>query len=297
MGSIREEIDDFRVEERLDLEFSDSGEHLYVHIEKKDLNTQDVQRALADHYGVPRLDVSYSGLKDKRAVATQWFSVRLPSTSAPLNTHKIATLRERRHLRKLRIGSHQANRFSIRVRNVVDGDFELATRVLSGHFPNYFGRQRFGRDFNNIRTAREWVRQGRPRTSRQARAWHISTLRSLVFNEVLSRRVLNANWDTPLSGDWPVGSIPTGPLWGRGSLPTSGVPREIEESVRKDHADVCDALEWVGLRQQRRPLAAQAGDVEVEGSGSTMSLGFTLPPGTYATVVLAECFELREQMA
>ncbi len=297
MGSIREEIDDFRVEERLDLEFSDSGEHLYVHIEKKDLNTQDVQRALADHYGVPRLDVSYSGLKDKRAITSQWFSVRLPKTEAPLNSDKIATLTQRRHSRKLRIGSHQANRFSIRVRDVVGGDCELATQILGGHCPNYFGHQRFGRDFNNIRTAREWVEQGRPRISRKARAWHLSTLRSLVFNEVLGRRVLDGNWDTPISGDRAIGLFPTGPLWGRGTLPTSGVPREIEDSVRKDHAEVCDALEWVGLRQQRRSLVAQAGDVEVEESGRTMSLGFTLSPGTYATVVLAECFELREQMA
>ena len=293
-GVLREHLSDFIVTEVLDCDFTDSGEHLYLEVEKSNLNTQDVQKVLAGHYGVAHVDVSYSGLKDKRAITRQWFSVRLPkSTTTPTHSNFIV-LSERMHSHKLRKGTHEANKFEIVLRHTSVDSRELAKQAFSKPFPNYFGSQRFGRNFNNLRRARDWVMQERPRIARNERSRHLSTLRSFVFNEVLARRVKDGTWNSPIDGDCLSTDVPTGPLWGRGQLQTAKDARVVEESVSSCHEQICDALEWVGLRQERRELAVQPSHVQIDGTASTVSLSFSLPPGSYATVALNECFEVGE---
>ncbi|MCY4143165.1 MAG: tRNA pseudouridine(13) synthase TruD [Gammaproteobacteria bacterium] len=296
-GILRDRLSDFKVCEVLDFEFADEGEHLYLQIEKTNLNTQDVQKLLAGHYGVDLVDVSYAGMKDKRAIARQWFSVRLPKTTQFLKHSNVVVLKERRHTHKLRIGAHAANKFNIVVRETSSQGKSFAERAFARPFPNYFGSQRFGRNFRNLQRACEWVTSARVRTSRAARSRHLSTLRSFIFNEVLAMRVCDGTWNSLICGDVQSLSSPTGPLWGRGSLPTAHRARENEESIRSKHRETCDALEWVGLRHQRRALSAQASDVEIDGTDSTVSIGFTLPPGCYATVAIGECFELEERLS
>ncbi|MBR9805454.1 tRNA pseudouridine(13) synthase TruD [bacterium] len=72
---------DFCVTELIDIEFSDSGEHIWLWIEKNGLTTVFVQECIASFAQVPLRDVSYSGLKDKQSISRQWFSVRIPSPS------------------------------------------------------------------------------------------------------------------------------------------------------------------------------------------------------------------------
>lgn len=296
-GILRKRVSDFKVREVLDIELADDGEHLFLLIEKTDMNTQDVQKLLADHYGVTRLDVGYAGLKDKRAVARQWFSLRQPKRARTPKHPNFKVLRERRHTHKLRVGDHSANAFNIVVRETDPEARLFAEQAFSKPFPNYFGLQRFGRNFSNLQRAREWVKSGREKTSRIVRARHMSTLRSFVFNEVLAKRVTEGSWNSLLRGDCGAASGPTGPLWGRGRLPTTDDVRVVEESVREQNVEVCDALEWVGLRQERRALSARTSDVEVDGSKSTVELSFVLPPGCYATVAIGECFEIEEGLA
>ena len=74
-ASIRNQPSDFQVVENLGFEFSGSGEHDYLWIEKTGANTEWVARQLARHAEVPAKDVGYAGLKDRHAVTQQWFSV------------------------------------------------------------------------------------------------------------------------------------------------------------------------------------------------------------------------------
>ncbi|MCY3884823.1 MAG: tRNA pseudouridine(13) synthase TruD, partial [Gammaproteobacteria bacterium] len=256
-GVIRERIEDFQVSEELDCDFTDDGEHLYLHVEKTDLNTRDVQEILAEHYRVPSIDVSYAGLKDKRSIAQQWFSVRLPKTSTPPIHPCLKILTERTHSRKLRIGSHLGNHFKIVIRQMSDYDINEMATNLGAPVPNYFGPQRFGREFKNIGRAIKWIERGRPRIERSLRYRHLTTMRSFLFNEVLAERVRVGTWNKMLDGDVPINGYPSGPLWGRGRLPTLGSPEEIEGSLRARHKKVCEALEWVGLHQDRRALSVQ----------------------------------------
>ena len=296
MGTLRDQLADFQVFEVFDRVFSGQGEHLYVLVEKQNLNTKDVQSSLARHYGVSLVDVSYAGLKDKRSIAQQWFSIRLPKTTQRPIHKNFSVLEETMHDRKLRPGDHRGNRFHIRIRNV-SKSADLAPDVLLGPLPNYFGPQRFGYQGNNLHRALDWVSQSSPRVKRGVRALYMSVLRSLVFNEVLASRVRGETWCTPVSGDVLFEQFPTGPLWGRGRLSTSAKALALEQSVQRQNEAVCGTLEWVGLKQERRALAMRASDVAIQQEGDTIELRFSLPKGSYATVALNEYFDFEEARA
>ena len=74
-GRIRTEPRDFEVDEVLGFEPDGHGTHVLLQVEKCGANTAWVAARLAAHAGVPANDVGYSGLKDRRAVTRQWFSV------------------------------------------------------------------------------------------------------------------------------------------------------------------------------------------------------------------------------
>ena len=296
VGTLRDKLADFQVFEVFDQVFSGHGEHLYILVEKQNLNTKDVQSALAHHYGVSLVDVSYAGLKDKRSIAQQWFSIRLPKTAQRPLHKQFSVLEETRHNRKLRPGDHQGNRFHIRIRNVSQSA-NLASNALLGPLPNYFGPQRFGYQGNNLRRALYWVSKSSPRVKRGVRALYMSVLRSFIFNEVLASRVRSDTWRTPLSGDVVLEHDPTGPLWGRGRPSTSREALAIEQRVQRKNEPVCNALEWVGLKQERRSLVMYASDVAIQQEDDTIELRFSLPKGSYATVALNEYFDVKEARA
>jgi len=77
---LRAQPEDFIVEEELGFEPAGTGQHVLLKVRKRGANTQWVARELARLCGCRPMDVGYAGLKDRRAVATQWFSV--PQLSA-----------------------------------------------------------------------------------------------------------------------------------------------------------------------------------------------------------------------
>ena len=293
-GILRSTNCDFEVTERLAFEPVGEGEHLYLLAEKRNITTQAVQRMLARGCGVPPVDVSYAGMKDKRAVARQWFSVRLPQREDIDPGEGVRILRRVRHRRKLRRGELRENRFRIRIR-ALSGDPEASlARLRTLGAPNYFGAQRFGAGGENVPQALDWVRAGKPGISHFLRSVYLSSLRSFLFNEVLGQRVADGSWRCSLDGEAELDGLPTGPLWGRGRLATTGAARALEERAIELHREIAEALEFVGLRQQRRPLAAMPKDLSWRMDDGTLAVEFALDRGSYATTVLREVGEFRD---
>lgn len=58
--------EDFQVDEVLDIPLSGEGEHLWLWVEKRDLNTEEAARRLARAAGVPLRTVSYAGSRTVR---------------------------------------------------------------------------------------------------------------------------------------------------------------------------------------------------------------------------------------
>ena len=292
-GILRSTTDDFDVTEALSFEPEGDGEHLYVLAEKRDVTTRAVQQMLARSCGVPLRDVSYAGMKDKRAVARQWFSVRRPQCEDIDLGDDVRILRRDRHRRKLRRGELRENHFQIRIRALV-GEPDTALeqlRVLGA--PNYFGEQRFGATGENVAAALDWVRADKPKISPFLRSIYLSSLRSFLFNEVLGQRVADGTWRHPLDGEAEPDGLPTGPLWGRGRLQSTGDARSLEQRLAHAHDEIAQALEFVGLRQERRPLATIPKNLSWRVGDGVLTVDFSLDRGTYATTVLREVGEFR----
>ena len=288
-GRIRCEIADFKVSEELSFSPSDDGEHLLLHVRRSNLTTPDVRGRLAKEFRTKSKNVGYVGLKDKRSIATQWFSVPVETPARSIVVPDIEILQHRRHRKKLRTSDGCQNKFEILVRDIVPASVNSQTMAL---VPNYFGQQRFGRDGRNVTDAMKWIRKGKPRISPFLKSIYISSLRSYVFNLVLAERVQRGDWRSLIEGDAAVDGVPTGPLWGRGRSSVNGLAKEIEESTVRSVAPVTKALEWVGLNQERRSLAVAPIDLKCEVVKDTALVRFALPTGSYATSVLHECFDL-----
>lgn len=220
-ATLKRQPADFHVEEVLNLELQGSGEHLYVHLQKIGLNTDELVALLQKTYAVAEKDIGFSGMKDRHAVTSQWFSIVTPDNADKLlpvlesfnTSEKMASLlASSRHSRKLRRGTHQGNDFVITLRDVkvLDSsdqhslDQRIAHRVdqIRRHgFPNYIGPQRFGFGAQNLTRARQWFRQPKKRTSRQQRSLWLSAARSAIFNAVCAQRVRDACWQTLLPGE------------------------------------------------------------------------------------------------
>jgi tRNA pseudouridine13 synthase len=220
---LRAHPEDFVVDEELAFGADSEGEHCLLRVRKTDANTEWAARRLAALCGVPVKAVGYAGMKDRRAVTTQWFSVHIGPRPipdwTPLEDDGIEVLECHRHRRKLRRGALAANRFILRLRGVQGDPDALARRVdlIARHgVPNYFGPQRFGRDEGNLFRADALFgdNQAGDSTSgarrNRRRAWHrdrhllglwLSAARSQLFNEVLALRVVRGDWQTALPGE------------------------------------------------------------------------------------------------
>lgn len=302
-GGFRCQLEDFQVDEVLGFEPSGLGEHWLVQLRKRGDNTDWVARELAQLAGVSVRDLGYAGRKDRRAVTSQWFSIYQPKGPEPrwdeLKDKGLELLKVARHDRKLRHGQHASNRFAIRLRQleplVPEARERLGARLqqlAEQGLPNYFGEQRFGRDGGNLHRAQTQLMQGKPIRNRRDRSMALSAARSWLFNWVLSERVRQGNWHTPLSGE--PADTATGPLWGRGRPLSQSVTLALEEAALAPWASWCHALEHLGLKQERRALVLKPLGMTWGWEGEDLWLHFGLPPGCFATAVLREVAELRQ---
>ncbi|HEX5793179.1 MAG TPA: tRNA pseudouridine(13) synthase TruD, partial [Rheinheimera sp.] len=121
---LRQQADDFVVDEQLNFSPSGAGEHVLLHIEKTAQNTQYVAKQLAEITALRARDISYAGLKDRHAVTRQWFCFKWPIKQEldwqSWQLEGCTVLSMQRHYRKLRLGALKANLFQLRLRQVSD---------------------------------------------------------------------------------------------------------------------------------------------------------------------------------
>ncbi len=317
-GRLRAQPDDFIVEEDLGFAPAGSGQHVLLKVRKRDANTQWVARELARVCRCRPMDVGFAGLKDRRAVAVQWFTV--PKSSQPLEswtavqTPEFEVLEAHAHTRKLPRGALAGNGFVIRVRDVTVTDQQLADRVeliVRRGVPNYFGPQRFGREGSNLTR----IAAGLKSLRMPERGFVLSAARSLIFNAVLSERVDDGSWERLEPGDIANldarGSVfaveqvdetllercqrldihPTGPMWGRGFPASHGRVLELESRVGAQLSAPSGLVAEAGMEQERRSLRLAVRSLEWSREADAVVLRFRLTRGSFATTVLREIFD------
>ena len=219
-ASLGSDPDHFVVEEIPAYPLSDEGEHVFLWIEKRGLNTPDIAKRLADATSTKERDIGYAGMKDKHAVTRQWFSVLYKGDdAAQLNLGQdVCILEARRHNNKLRTGHLIGNRFTLTLLGASVED-QLRALAIGAHLrqwglANYYGAQRFGHRGRNLEQAMRWLteqtaskraagqtdltEQGRGRDSRRSRhkkpgrfdnKLHPSVIQSEFFNRYVTARL------------------------------------------------------------------------------------------------------------
>ena len=147
-GRLKAFPEDFVVEE-VPLAFpppAAEGKYTIAALRVRNWETNRLMGELARRFDVPRETLFFAGTKDKRAVTTQYVSIRAPEAAVrALDLKDVEVLETRRVDRAPKIGELVGNRFVIRVRGHQGSPAKaLATLEEAGGFPNYFGVQRFG---------------------------------------------------------------------------------------------------------------------------------------------------------
>ncbi|PSJ39163.1 tRNA pseudouridine(13) synthase TruD [Zobellella taiwanensis] len=319
-GRLKVVPEDFVVREDLGFSPSGEGEHILLHVRKRGQNTQWVARELARLAGVAQRDVTWAGLKDRHAVTEQWFGVHLPGKDmpdfSPLENEDVQILAIARHHKKLKTGALKGNYFELIISDLSgagDLDVRLAAIAARG-VPNYYGDQRFGRDYGNLEQARAMF-AGRRIKDRNKRSLFLSAARSYLFNLAVSHRLAAGLGEQLLDGDcvmlagsqsfftlgednpldeamqvrFASGDIRlSAPLWGRGRLPSLDEAAALEQAALADQEAFCSGLEANGLKQERRALLLRPDDLAWQREGDRLRLSFWLPAGSYATSLVRE---------
>jgi tRNA pseudouridine13 synthase len=324
-GLLRLAPEDFMVEEQLGFAPTGSGAHVLLKVRKRNANTQWVARELSRLSGCRPAEVGYAGLKDRRAVAVQWFSVPRPRGAIDwreLRAADFEVLEAHPHARKLPRGALAGNRFAVRIRAHDGEGAELAARLAPRlaaierrGVPNYFGAQRFGRAGGNL----HWLDAAPQRLPRQQRAFALSAARSVIFNALLAARVTDGSWERLRPGDvanldgrgsvFPVEAVdaaltercarleihPTGPLWGEGAPASGAEVLELEVAIAARYPEAAEACTAAGMLQERRSLRLAVHELRCEIEAQAVHIRFRLTRGGFATAVLAELIETQSE--
>jgi tRNA pseudouridine13 synthase len=327
-GRIKAEPEDFEVEEIPAYAPSGHGDYLYLWVEKRATGAEYFARQVARRLGVPLGEVGTAGLKDRHAVTRQMVSVpaRAEPRLAHLDGDGVRLLSVSRHGNKLKPGHLRGNRFRVLLRDVSMEAGErlppLLERLRREGLSNFYGAQRFGRDGETVKLGLSLLRPGGSATGEARRAGvrnpflrklALSAAQSALFNHCLARRMSDGLLRRVLAGDvmakWPFGgmfvaediareqgrfdareTVSAGPIFGRKTFPARGEAAAREAAVLADADLTPAALAGFGklLQGTRRHNLVYLDDLSGSVEGATACLTFTLPPGSYATVLLRE---------
>ena len=157
-GTIRNQYEDFYVEEIPDLIPTGEGPNVWIWIEKIGRTTLDVVLDIARDLHIDRKRMGFAGMKDKKARTRQWICISNMDSEEQFEQvkalsgqiYKTDFLKVIRGRKKLRMGQLKGNKFRILIRDIddVEKSAEIASDILKQlevtGVPNYFGWQRFG---------------------------------------------------------------------------------------------------------------------------------------------------------
>jgi tRNA pseudouridine13 synthase len=321
-GRIKHVPEDFEVEEIPAYEPCGQGDFLYLWVEKRGMGAEYFVRQVARRLEIAPGEVGTAGLKDRHAVTRQMVSVpgSVEDRLDRLNGDGVTLLRVSRHSNKLKPGHLHGNHFRILIRDADPAAGERLPPILDQlrqkGLPNYYGPQRFGRDGETLRLGLALLRSEQPPTKARSpflRKLALSAAQSALFNECLGRRLSDGLLRRVLPGDvmakWPFGGlfvaedlpreqvrfdaheiVSAGPIFGRKTFAAQGEAAEREEAVLRDAGLTRTSFHGFGKLVQgtRRHNLIYLDDLKADHDPEGMRLRFTLPAGSYATILLRE---------
>jgi tRNA pseudouridine13 synthase len=189
--------------------------------------------------------------------------------------------------------------------------------------PNYYGPQRFGREGETARLGFALLRKEPPPPSADGRRPNVrspflrklslSAAQAALFNQVLAERISDGLFRRVLAGDvmakWPFGGmfvaedaareqerfdrreiVHAGPIFGRKTFAAAGEAATRENDVLQKANLPPDAFSGFGKLVQgtRRHNLVYLNDLSAGQEAEGVRLCFSLPAGSYATMLLQE---------
>jgi tRNA pseudouridine13 synthase len=230
-----------------------------------------------------------------------------------------------RHTNKLRPGHLLGNRFNILIRDVEHPDrlFPIVERIRTNGLPNFYGEQRFGRGGETGLWGMALLRKEEPPADENGRKPNLhkrflrklvlSAAQSLLFNRYLARRLQDELLRRVLPGDvishYPRGGlfvaedvpatqarfdarqvVTSGPMFGRKTFPARGEAAQRETALLAEAGLTPQSFVGFGplLEGTRRHNLVYVEDLQGTAEDAGVRLRFTLPAGSYATILLRE---------
>ncbi len=319
-GRIKAEPEDFEVEEIPAYQPSGSGEYLFLWLQKRAMGAEYFVRQVARRLDVGVREVGTAGLKDRQAITRQMVSVPAAAEAnlGRLDGDGIQLLSVSRHGNKLRAGHLHGNRFRILIRAVSPDAWQNAQaiigRIEAEGLPNFYGAQRFGRGGETVSLGLSLLnRTGTSIRNPFLRRLALSAAQSALFNHYLAARLADGLLRQVLPGDvmakWPFGglfvaqdldreqsrldareTVPAGPIFGRKMFRAAHEAAAREQQVLEEAGLPPEAFAHFGklLPGTRRHNLIYVKDLLAAAEPDGLRLSFTLPAGSYATMLLRE---------
>jgi len=301
--------EDFIVDE-IPREFGGKGKNAIVLVKKTDITTWDMIAAFARYIGIDAERIGYAGLKDKHATTTQYISMdaKYIFLLKRFEHKNIKILNITKDKYSIRMGDLVGNRFRIRLNDVDEIMLhelqKRAKKITKYGVPNYFGYQRFGRDESSLQQAKDMISGELFIEDNKLKKFLISIYQSDLYNKWLQYRVALSKKEnleylklfegdvysdfkgklfTPkniLTEDFLAQKVtPTGLLAGRSVYRARAKAREIEKKFDD---------EFLYTKGERREAVVFPKNITFKYAKSQQSVvvDFSLPKGSYATVVL-----------
>lgn len=282
---------DFIVDEIKNKKFTNKGNYLILHIKKIYLSTWELIKHISATLDIEEHKIGYAGLKDKNATTTQYISIPLMKEKylERIETNQVKILEVFRDSSKLSIGDLEGNTFKIALYDIKEEDsydiFRIISKIQKHGMPNYFGFQRFGKEFD-LQSAKEIAYGETFISNKKLEKLLCSAYQSYYFNEWLAQRMYanikeDFNGIKVIEGD--VLSLDkkyvSGLLVGRNILRAKGLAREIEEKYDDEYVQIKGYRRnaWVEVKNFTNKYIKEE---------NKLILTFTLPKSSYATVLI-----------
>lgn len=297
IGGLREKPEDFAVREIIHpifLRKSSEGKYTLFLVKKRNMTTHEAIKKLAS---LGFVDIGYAGLKDKFAVTWQYMSAMAEPKKYEIDNLEVVPVGSSR---KLLPGDLLGNVFAVTLHDCenIEKLPLIIKELLDRGMPNYFGMQRFGRYGKNLEIGKHLVKRNFRRAlkmiNKQSRGFRsinnvpkqqlrfmVNAYQSWIFNQALNAYIdkYKKPYFTPA------------PLVGYNTHFTSGIMDSIIRNICSKEAVAAadfriNELMMTCLGDRRNAFIRLT---EIDYSlGRDVKLAFTLPKGSYATVLLRE---------
>lgn len=314
--------EDFIVKE-IPLDFRE-GPFLIFKLKKKEYNTVSAINALAKYLRISPRQIGFAGNKDKLAITEQYISIQGPSKETVLKFENpdiqleyIGTSHK-----QISLGNLKGNQFEVRLKNCKQEPKQIK------EFVNYFGEQRFSKNNKDVgfailkkdfKKAMDLILESGTTINsdkyskndfvgcmqelpQKNISLYISAFQSYLWNKITSKLLLPSN-TIEISGT----ELNTKPnKLKKNELPLVGFETELENSPYEDLIEnvmkeesitqrdyIIPQLGHLSAAGNYRTILTEVDDLEIiKENDETYLLKFSLPKGSYATVLIRQLFNV-----